>query len=122
MAEQRILIVEGDITLSEMLKNRLKAQGYLVDCARSGNEALEILETKWVDLIVLAIILQGEMHGFQLFKEIKRKKIFSKIPIVIQSSKAGMKKMFLKMGAQAFLVKPYSVDSFLDKVKDILTK
>ena len=122
MAQERILIVDGDITLSEMLKTRLKARGYLVDCAHRGSEALNILKNKWVDLIVLAIVLQGGMHGFRLFKEIRQKRKFSKIPIVIQSSKPAMQKLFEKMGAGAFFVKPYSMDLFLDKIDDILSK
>ncbi|MBL7081398.1 MAG: response regulator [Candidatus Omnitrophica bacterium] len=122
MAQERILVVDGDIALSEMLKTRLEDRGYLVDCVRSGNEALDILKTKWLDLIILAIVLQGGMSGFRLFKEIKGKKKFSKIPIVIQSSKAAMKKTFETIGVQAYFIKPYSTELFLDKIKDILNK
>ena len=121
MAGERVLIVDGDIALSAMLRARLKALDYLVDCAHSGKEALYILKSKWVDLIVLGIILQGGMHGFHLFTELKSKKKFSKIPIVIQSSKPAMKKMFETLGADAFFVKPYSVSAFLRKIEDILT-
>ena len=122
MVKERILIVDGDIALSEKLRTRLETKGYLVNCARSGKEALDILKTKWIDLIVLAIVLRGRMHGFQLFKEIKKKKKFSKIPIVVHSSKAAMKKTFEEIGAEAFFVKPYPMDSFLDEIKGILKK
>lgn len=122
MVQERILIVDGDITLSEVLKARLETMGCVVDCARSGSEALDVLETKWIDLIVLAIVLQGGMNGYKLFKEIKKRKRLSKIPIVVQTSKTAMKETFEMMGAETFLIKPYSVDLFLNEIKDILTK
>ncbi|MFC1632146.1 response regulator [Candidatus Omnitrophota bacterium] len=122
MVKQRILIVDGDIGQAEILEMRLKTKGYLVDCVRSYQQALEVLEGKWVDLIVLAVVLQDGMHGYQLFKEIKERKKLARIPTLVQSSKIGMRRTFEKMGAEGFLVKPYSVDLFLDKVEDILSK
>ena len=122
MKRERILIVDGDINLLEVLKARLEAMGYLADCARSGNEALDVLETRWVDLIILAIILQGGMNGYHLFKEIKNRKRLSKIPIIVQSSKSGMERTFETMGAHDFLVKPYSVNMFLLRIRTILDK
>ena len=71
MAQERILIVDGNIALLEILRWKLEASGYQVDCAPSGKEALDIINDRWIDLIVLAIVLQGGMDGVQLFKEIK---------------------------------------------------
>ena len=120
MSQERILIVEGDITLGEVLKTRLKALGYLADCVHTAGEALEVLKAKWVDLVVISVLLQEEMHGYQLFREIKRRKEYAEIPVVMQSSKAGMKEMFEEMGAVAFLVKPYSIEMFLKRIEKIL--
>ena len=120
MSQERILIVEGDITLGEVLKTRLKALGYLADCVHAAGEALEVLKAKWVDLVVISVLLQEEMHGYQLFREIKRRKEYAEIPVVMQSSKAGMKEMFEEMGAVAFLVKPYPIEMFLKRIEKIL--
>ena len=120
MKRERVLVIDGDINLLEVLKTRLEAIGYLVDCTSSGNEALDILETRWVDFIVLSIVLQGGMNGYHLFKEIKEKKRLSKIPIIVQSSKSGMKRTFERMGATAFFVKPYSVNVFLRRIRNII--
>ena len=122
MPQERILIIDGDITLAEMLTTRLKNLGYLVDCVHRGNEALDILRAQWVDLIILDIILQGDMHGFQLFKEIKKKKVYNKIPIVVHSSRPGMKKMFEQLGVAKYFVKPYHIDKFLVKVEELLSR
>jgi len=122
MRQESILVVDGDITLSERLKTRLEAMDYIVYCACCANEALSILDAKWIDLVVLAVVLQDGMDGLQLFKEIKRKKDFSKLPIAIQSKKPAMKEAFVAMGAASFFIKPYSMDVFLGEIKDILTK
>lgn len=122
MSEERILIVDGDIAFSAMLKTRLEAIGYLVDFAASANEALAIMKAKWLDLIVLGSVLQGGVDGFELFKEIKSKSALQRIPIVVQSSKAFMKKAFERVGAKTYFIKPYSFETVLNEICDILTK
>ena len=122
MTQERILVVDGDVALAEMLKTRLEERGYLVECASNGSKVMGIIKDKWIDLIVLAISLQGGIDGFQLLKEIKKKKAYSKIPVIVQSSKAAMKKTFEMIGVEAFFIKPYPMDLFLDEIKDILTK
>ena len=120
MSKERILVVDGDIELSEKLRTRVEHRGYLVSCARKGKEALEVLNNKWVDLIIMGIILRGRMHGFQLLKEIKRKKKISKIPILIHSDKPGMKKIFQKLDIQGFYAKPCRFDLLIRKIRQIL--
>ena len=120
MAQERILIVDGDITNAVMLKARLETLGYLVDCTFTGNEALAILNSEWVDLIIMATVLRAEMSGYQLFKEIKSKKRFAGIPIIMQSKKAGMRQMFENMGVEAFFVKSYSVDALFREINKVL--
>jgi len=122
VTQERILIVDGDISLAEMLKTRLEDKDYLVDCVSSAKEALDILKTKWVDLVVLAVVLQGGMDGFQLFKEIRKRRALAKVPVAVQSKKPAMRKAFERLGAKTFFVKPYSVDIFLGEIRDILTK
>jgi len=121
LEQERILIVDSDIGQTEILASRLEAMGYLVVTARKAKEALDILGKSWIDLIVVAVVLRGTMDGFQLFKEVRGKKKFSELPIIVQSKKPAMRDNFMKAGAAAFFTKPYSVDRFLTKVKNILT-
>ena len=120
MTQEKILIIEGDITSSEMLFTQLQAAGYLVSCVHNAKDALSILKNEWVDLIVLSVVLPEGPSGFELFKEIRADEELAKIPIIIQSSKPAMKETFEVMGADAFIVKPYSMNVFLSKAKDIL--
>jgi len=122
MAQERILIVDGDIELSSLLRSRLEAVDYLVDCARNGNEAIDILKSEWVDLILMDVLLKGGLNGFQFFKKIKKKKEYADIPVIVQSSKVDMKKTFELLGAEGFFIKPYAIEVLLEEVKDILTK
>lgn len=122
MAQEKILIAEADLSLSQLLKTRLEAMGYLVRCVRTGHEALSLLKNEWFDLVLTSVVLQGGMSGYQLFKQIKKNKEFARIPIAVQSSKSAMREMFEQMGVKAFFIKPYSICAFLGEVKDILSK
>ncbi|MBN1794529.1 MAG: response regulator transcription factor [Candidatus Omnitrophica bacterium] len=122
MGQERILIVDDDLTFSEMLTRRLESRDYLVDCAHSGNAALDILEMRWIDLIIMGLVLQGTINGFRLVGEIKNKQRFSRIPIIIQSNKAGMKKTFEAMGVDAFFTKPYAIEELLETIDALLKK
>ncbi|MFH1790382.1 MAG: response regulator [Candidatus Omnitrophota bacterium] len=122
MAEQRVLIVEGDLALSAVLKGRLEDMGYLVDRVSDAGKALEILERAWVDLMVMSMILKGGMTGLELLREIRRRKSYSGIPVVVESKRAALRKTFEAMGVESFFFKPYPIDIFLEEVRDILTK
>jgi len=87
MVKKQILIVGGDITYSERLKQNLEAEKFIVDVVYHGNDAIMILKRKWVDLIISSINLQGGMNGIQLLQEIKQHKDFQKIPVIIQTSR-----------------------------------
>ena len=119
-AQERVLVVDGDIMQGVMLKTRLEDSGYLADFTYKGSEALEILKTEWVDLIMMGVSLYPGISGYQLFKEIKRRKEYASVPIIIQSGKSGMKKSFEKMGIEAFFVKPYDVNRLIEKVNRII--
>ncbi|MBL7071535.1 MAG: response regulator [Candidatus Omnitrophica bacterium] len=120
VVQEKVLIADGDILQAVMLRTRMEALGYLADCVYSGHEALDILKTGWVDLIILAVSLQGNMNGYQLLKDIKKRKRFSNIPIIMQTKKAGMKKVFERRGIDAYFVKPYPVELLLDKAQKII--
>jgi len=122
MAKERILIIDGDISLTETLRWRLEEMGYFVDCAKSGKEAFDILERKWVDLIMLSNVLRGDIYGIQVFKKIRSKKRLSKIPVVMQSSKEVKKEMFEMIGIKSFYTKPCCTNTFITKIRRALAK
>ncbi len=120
MVKKQILIVDGDITLSERLKRNLENEKYNVDAVYHGSEALMVLKRKWVDLIISSITLQGGMNGIQLLQELKEHKDCKKIPIILQTSKVNMKETAKYLGVKLFVTKPYQMSDFIKQVQELL--
>ncbi len=120
--QERVLIVDGDIMRATMLKTRLEDVGYLTECVHSGPEALAVLKSGWVDLIVMSVVLRGATSGYRLLKELKASRSYGRIPVLMQTQKAGMKPLFERLGVEAFLVKPYAVQDVLRETQRILEK
>ncbi len=122
MDKKQILIVDGDITHAERLKQNLETEKCIVDVVYHGNNAIMTLKRKWVDLIISSINLQGGMNGVQFLQEIKKHKDYKKIPVIIQTSKINMKEIIYQMGAELFVAKPYQTTDFIKQVKEVLEK
>lgn len=120
MVKRQILIVEGDIIHSERLKRNLEAENYNVDVVYNGIDAIMTLKSKWVDLIISSITLQGSMNGIQLLQEIKKHKDFSNIPVIIQTSKVNLEQNIYDIGTTLFVAKPYDINDFIKKIKELL--
>ncbi len=120
MVKKQILIVDGDITLSERLKRNLENEKYNVDAVYHGSEALMVLKRKWVDLIISSITLQGGMNGIQLLQELKEHKDYKKIPIILQTSKVNMEETAKYLGVKLFVTKPYQMSDFIKQVQELL--
>jgi DNA-binding response OmpR family regulator len=117
----KVLIVEGDLSLSGLLQNRLKDKGYDVHSRNTGEKALEELKKEWVDLLIISTNIQGEMDGFSLIKEIKKDVSLAKIPILVDSDKPGIKEVIESMGIDGFIEKPFDINELTGKVEHILT-
>ena len=81
-SEKKILIVEDEITLCEMLSTVLKDEGYLIETASNGSEALELMNKNNYDLLVTDLYMPV-MNGFDLISA--SKKIFPKTKIILMS-------------------------------------
>lgn len=120
MDKREILVVDGDITQAEKLKQNLETEGYHVEVVYSCHEAIKFLERKWFDLIISSIVLRGGMNGIQFLQEIKENEDFKKIPFVMQTRKANMKQIVEDMGVTLFLTKPYKISDLMNRIKKIL--
>jgi len=120
MSSKQILVLTGDITHCEKLKQNLEAEGYTVDIAYRGDEAINILKRKWVDLIITSITLQGGMNGIHFLQEIKKNKELQNIPVIVQTSKVNMEENIKGLGVNMFITKPYDMGDLIKKIKEIL--
>lgn len=118
-AAKKILWVEDDKFLSNILKKKFESSGHVVLKAEDGEGALKILETEVPDVIVLDILLPG-MSGFDIVQKIKMNEKFRRIPVYMLSNmnKPSDIEKAKVLGVQKFLVKAaVSLDEIVKEIE-----
>ena len=119
--KKRILIVDNEPAMVELLRAVLEEQGYEVHEAADGKAALEKIETALPHLIISDVMMPG-MDGFSFLKELKRSKLTSHIPVIIVTARGKMEDSFSAFGTEEFITKPYFSQDVIDKVAWLLAK
>ena len=119
MAE-RILVVEDEKPIAEILKFNLEREGYEVVQAFNGQEALAVARQAHPDLVILDLMLP-KLDGFAVCRELRR---ISMIPIIMLTAKAEEldKVLGLELGADDYVTKPFSPRELLARVKALLRR
>ncbi len=115
---KKILIIEDEEILLELLQKKLIKEGYEVSIGKNGVEGLEKVKEEIPDLILLDIIMP-KMGGFEVMKELQKSDKFSKIPIIIISNSGQPIELDLaqKLGARDWLIKTdFDPQEVIDKV------
>ena len=122
MSKYKILVVDDEESLCEILKFNLEKEGYEVTTAYSAEEVLAI-DIKDMSLIILDIMM-GELSGFGLAGILKKRPDTSEIPIIFCSALDGEddKIKGLDMGADDYIAKPYSIAEVLARVRSVLRR
>ncbi|WP_217932535.1 response regulator transcription factor [Bacteroides caecimuris] len=122
MATERILIVDDEETLCEVLKINLENEGYDVDTALSAEEAL-LLDLKKYSLILLDIMM-GEISGIKMAKILKADITTADIPIIFCTARDTEDDMVmgLNLGADDYIMKPYTIRNVIARVKSVLRR
>ena len=122
----RILIVEDEMSLAELVANRLKKEKYTVDISNDGEEGLYNALMDIYDLILLDIMLPS-INGIEILKEIKKNDIKAKVIMLTAKSELDDKLLGFSEGANDYIPKPFHIDEVvarinaqlrIDKVKD----
>ncbi len=118
---KRILVVDDEVQLVEMVKIRLEANGYEVLAAYDGQEALDKTREEKPDLIVLDLMLP-KLDGYKVCRMIKFDEKYKNIPIILFSARAqeSDKEMGVQVGANAYITKPFEPQALLSKIKELL--
>lgn len=121
--KERILVVDDEKDILELIDYNLSKNGYKVKTVTSGEEALELIKDNDYDLIILDLMLPG-VDGFDLCKIIKADKHKANIPIVMVTAKAeeADKVAGLEIGADHYVTKPFSPRELLAIVKATLRR
>jgi len=124
MPDKKILLIEDEPLLANLLKQRLEKDGLEVIAGHDGEEALKLLETVQPDLILLDIILP-KMSGFEVMEEIQKNANYKKAPIIVISN-LGQDTDMAKgqsLGAVGYFIKAQvSIEELVGKIKDFLTQ
>jgi len=116
----QILIVEDETKIAEFLAKGLNESGYLSSIAHDGLTALTLLQEKNFDLVILDVMLP-EIDGWQVLKTLRT---FSKIPVIMLTAKDHVldRVKGLELGADDYLIKPFSYIELLARVKSLLRR
>ncbi len=117
----RLLLVEDDKALRAVLAKRLHTEGYAVDQCDNGPDALDYLLAAPYDGVVLDIMLPG-MDGLEVLKQFRKRD--TSIPVLLLTARDGVADRVkgLDTGADDYLVKPFSFDELLARVRALLRK
>ncbi|MEN8127086.1 MAG: response regulator transcription factor [Planctomycetota bacterium] len=119
----KILVVDDQKDLLELLDMALSQEGYSVRTAASGSEALAMIATEKPDLILLDIIL-GDVSGIKITTKLKHEAETSHIPIILLTAKDGETDIIvgLSVGADDYITKPFSTKVLLARIDALLRR
>lgn len=117
----RILIVEDEPKLNELIVNRLKIEHYTVDTCMDGLDALDYLNCGEYDVIVLDIMLPG-ISGLEVLKTLREQK--KQTPVLLLTAKDRIEDRVtgLNYGADDYLVKPFAFDELLARIRVMIRR
>src|SRR5437660_4955610 len=112
----RILVIDDEPRILEFLKRGLGAEGFMVDAAENGTNALRRLRETAYDLVLLDLMLPG-VDGLSVLQELSRDR--PHVPVVIVSARSDLptKLRGFGLGARDYLSKPFSFDELLARVR-----
>ncbi len=118
----KILIVDDDVTITELMKALVTMEGHQPTTVNDSLQAMEIANSVNPDLITLDLMMPG-LTGFELCQILHDDPKFTNTPIVIISAKDDpeSKEKALRAGAKDYITKPFGVDDFINKIKELTT-
>ncbi len=117
----KILIVEDNIELNDTVKEILELNGYLVDSAYDGEEALEFLKLSEYDLIILDIMLP-KIDGYEVCKILRTRGIETPVIMLTAKDQTKDKVHGLDIGADDYLVKPFDMEELLARIRALVRR
>jgi two-component system KDP operon response regulator KdpE len=119
--QSKILIVDDEPRVVNLVREILLATGYDVKAACNGESAIELAALEQPDLILLDIILPGALNGYQVAKRVRE---FSNLPIIMLTAKVREVDMLhgFEMGADDYITKPFSSKELLARIQAVLKR
>lgn len=119
--KKRILIVDDDSAIGEMMKTLLEFYGYEVTVTEKPNETESLITKENIDLVILDVLISG-VYGTDVCASLRKNKPTANIPILMMSAlqDAGIK--CKKAGASDFITKPFDMEDLKFKIEQVLSE
>lgn len=123
MAIKTILTVDDEEHILELLKYNLEKNGFKVIQAENGEDAVNILKSNKVDIVLLDLMLPG-IDGIEVLKYIRNNESISKVPVIMLTAKNEEINtvLGLEMGADDYIGKPFSLHELIARIKAVLRR
>ncbi|HJX11810.1 MAG: hypothetical protein A2Z03_07440 [Chloroflexi bacterium RBG_16_56_8] len=123
MTPSRVLVVDDTKLITRMIRDKLVSNGYMVEEAYEGNEALAKVKSFNPDLIILDVMLPG-MDGYQIARRIRQDPANGRVPIVMLTAKAGIAEKIagFEAGADDYLTKPFDPTELELRVRVLIAR
>ena len=120
MSMEKIMVVDDDINICELLRLYLEKEQYTVVIANNGNEALSKYASESPELILLDVMMPG-LDGWQVCRELRKT---SNVPIIMLTAKGETfdKVLGLELGADDYVVKPFDTKEIIARIKAVLRR
>ena len=122
MTKYKILVVDDEESLCEILQFNLEVEGYEVDVAYSAEQALDMHPERYS--LILLDVMMGEMNGFKMASLLRKNEKLKHIPIIFLTAKdtEDDKLMGFNIGADDYISKPFSIREVIARVKAVLRR
>jgi two-component system alkaline phosphatase synthesis response regulator PhoP len=121
MRKGKILVVDDEVNITQILEFSLGAEGYQVVTAANGEEAVDKARREQPDLIVLDIMMP-KIDGYEACRILKSSPITKNIPIVLLTAKGRDidKRLGYEVGAEDYVIKPFSPNKLINRIHELL--
>lgn len=121
--QQKILVVEDEIHIIELLKYNIEMAGYQLISTDNGRDGIDLCIEEQPDLVILDLMLP-DIDGFEVCKMLKRDERTKDIPVIILTAKGEEfdKVLGLELGADDYITKPFSIRELMARIKAVLRR
>ncbi len=121
MAKGKILVVDDEVNITQILEFSIGAEGYEVITASNGEEAIDMARREQPDLIILDIMMP-KIDGYEACRILKANPLTKSIPVVLLTAKGRDidKRLGYEVGATDYIVKPFSPNKLVDRIHQLL--
>ena len=123
MSKERVLIIEDEPNIIELVAYNLEKEGWLVSKAQTGEEGWDKIQAEHPDIILLDLMLPG-IDGMEICRRTRQNKLTRDIPIIILTAKAeeADRVLGLETGADDYVTKPFSPRELIARIRAVLRR